>query len=162
MAKLKKTNWIEKLEAKDKDLPKIKKVKDEGMERWGCSIGDDFVIPHPKDVYNEIKKIPKGKLATIAELREHLAKKYKTKIACPLTTGIFAWIAANASAEEITIDAKKEMIPWWRTLKSGGVLNEKYPGGIDQQKSMLKKEGHKVIQKGKKYIVENYEKTLIK
>ena len=48
------------------------------------------------------------------------------------------------------------------TLKSGGELNPKYPGGIEDQKARLESEGHRVIQKGKKYLVENYEKSLIK
>jgi hypothetical protein len=46
-------------------------------------------------------------------------------------------------------------------VKAGGVLNPKYPGGIKHQKSRLELEGHKVIQKGKNYLVENFEKSLI-
>jgi len=49
----------------------------------------------------------------------------------------------------------------WRTLKTGGILNEKYPGGINNQKKLLQFEGHEVIKKGKNYIVENYEKKII-
>jgi len=44
----------------------------------------------------------------------------------------------------------------------GGVINPKYPGGIERQRELLVKEGHKVIQKGNKYIVAGYEKSLIK
>jgi len=47
-------------------------------------------------------------------------------------------------------------------LKVGGVLNEKYPGGAEAQKKLLEKEGHTVVQKGKKYIIANYEKALAK
>jgi hypothetical protein len=47
-------------------------------------------------------------------------------------------------------------------LKTGGELNPKYPGGIENQKKHLESEGHRVIQKGKKYIVENYEKYLLR
>jgi hypothetical protein len=39
-------------------------------------------------------------------------------------------------------------------------LNEKYPGGAEAQKELLEREGHNVIQKGKKYFVLNYEKSL--
>lgn len=153
-------SWLEKLH-NAKDLPKVDKVKDPGMERWGAKVGDTFVVPAPIDVYEEMKKIPKGKLATTAEIRKKLAKRFKATIACPLTTGIFTWIAANASAEEFATGKKKEMIPWWRTLKTGGVLIEKYPGGIKEQSNFLKNEGFKVIPKGKKYIVKDYEKHLI-
>jgi len=46
-------------------------------------------------------------------------------------------------------------------LKTGGVINEKYPGGVEAQKKLLEKEGHRVVQKGKKYAVVNYEKSLV-
>ena len=35
-------------------------------------------------------------------------------------------------------------------MKANGELNAKYPGGIEAQKEMLEKEGHTVIQKGRK------------
>lgn len=53
---------------------------------------------------------------------------------------------------------KKRIIPHWRTLKAGGVINAKYPGGIASQKKMLEKEGHTVIQRGKRYAVKDHEK----
>jgi hypothetical protein len=42
------------------------------------------------------------------------------------------------------------------------VINTKYPGGVEGQKKLLEKEGHQVIQKGKKYVVTDYEKSLMK
>ena len=47
-----------------------------------------------------MKTIPKGKLITINEVRQLLAKRHGATIGCPIATGIFAWIAANAAAEE--------------------------------------------------------------
>ena len=85
-----------------------------------------------------------------------MAKKYKAGCACPMTAGIFINVAANASEER----GGKNITPWWRTLKKDGQLNEKFPGGIDHQKMLLEQEGHTVIQKGKRYLVENYEKKL--
>jgi len=61
---------------------------------------------------------------------------------------------ANA-AEEQKKEGKKNITPWWRTLKSGGWLNEKYPSGIKNHKKLLRNDGWKIIQKGKKYLVEN-------
>jgi len=90
-----------------------------------------------------------------------LAKKHKATIGCPITTGIFAWVAANA-AEERKQKGEKSVTPYWRTLKVGGVLNEKYPGGAEAQKKLLEKEGHKIVQKGKKYVVVDYEKALMR
>ncbi|MCX6089956.1 MAG: hypothetical protein NTX88_06250 [Candidatus Atribacteria bacterium] len=46
-------------------------------------------------------------------------------------------------------------------MKTGGIVNEKYPGGIERQKKLLEEEGFQVIQKGKKHMVENYQEHLI-
>jgi len=66
---------------------------------------------------------------------------------------------AHAAAEDLA-SGKKKITPYWRTLKTGGALNPKYPGGIKEQKKHLESEGHRIIQKGKRYIVENYEMYL--
>jgi len=108
-----------------------------------------------------MRKVSWGRLVTINEIREALAKKHNATICCPITTGIFAWIAANA-AEEQREKGRKDITPYWRTLKTGGVINPKYPGGVERQKELLEEEGHRIIQKGKKYVVADYEKFLIK
>ena len=138
-------------------LPKIKKIDERMSKRWGEGT---FVIPAPIEVDEIMRKVPKGKLITINEIRQILAKKHGATIACPMTTGIFAWIAAHA-AEEAAAEGKKNTTPYWRTLKTGGVINEKYPGGIENQKELLEKEGHKIIQKGKKSVVADLEESLI-
>lgn len=153
----KKKSWKDKLN-NDKDLPRVVPIEGRLSKKWGKGT---CVIPSPKEVNQLMKKIPKGKLVTINQIRETLAKKHKATIGCPITTGIFARIAAGA-AEEDAKEGKKNITPYWRTLKQGGVINEKYPGGIKIQKELLQKEGHKVIQKGKKYVVENYDKYLAK
>ena len=103
-----------------------------------------------------MKKIPEGKLITSDRIRSFLAKQYEAEYTCQLTTGIFINIAAKAS-EERDVDET----PYWRTLKKDGELNEKYPGGIDGQKSRLEMEGHTVIQKGTRYFVKDYEDKLV-
>jgi len=151
-----KKSWTEKL-ADSKDLPKVEKITDKMSRRWGTGT---VVIPAPLEVDAMMRKVPEGKLVTINEIRSALAKKHKATIGCPMTTGIFAWIAANA-AEEQRQGGKKDITPYWCTLKTGGVINAKYPGGVEGQKKLLEKERHKVIQKGKKYIIADYEKSLI-
>jgi alkylated DNA nucleotide flippase Atl1 len=68
--------------------------------------------------------------------------------------------AANA-AEEAVQDGKSLDIPYWRTLKSGGFLNPKYPGGQEAHKKLLEQEGHKVIQKGKMFMVQDFQEYLV-
>jgi alkylated DNA nucleotide flippase Atl1 len=153
----KRKSWSEKLKD-SKGLPQVQKITDKMRERWGSGT---VVIPAPMEVDEIMRKVPEGKLTTINEIRAALAKKHGATIGCPITTGIFAWIAANA-AEEKRQNGEAETTPYWRTLKAGGVINEKYPGGAEVQKKLLEDEGHKVIKKGKKYIVFDYEKSLAK
>ena len=68
---------------------------------------------------------------------------------------------ANA-AEEAAREGKNLNIPYWRTLKADGFLNEKYPGSAQSQKSLLEKEGHKIIQRGKRYKVIDFQRHLEK
>ena len=150
-------SWQEKL-ADSKDLPKVVEINERMSKRWGTGT---CVIPAPKEVDEIMKKVPKGKLITINEIREILAKRHRASIGCPITTGIFAWVAAHA-AVEATLDGKKNTTPNWRTLKTGGIINEKYPGGVQDQKKLLEKEGHKVVPKGKNYVVADYEKFLVR
>jgi len=47
----------------------------------------------------------KGRLIIINEIREALAKEYEKDgfpIVCPITIGVFAWIAAHAAEEAKT------------------------------------------------------------
>lgn len=149
-------SWQEKLED-SKGLPKVEPITDKMSKRWGEGT---VVIPAPIEVNDIMKTVPEGKLITIDNIRKKLAEKHSASIGCPLTTGIFAWISAHA-ANEAALEGKTDITPYWRTLKTGGVINEKYPGGINYQKQLLEREGHKVVQKGKKYIVEDFEKRLI-
>jgi hypothetical protein len=145
-----KRSWSQKL-TDSKGLPKTGPIEGKMSTRWGTGT---MVIPAPLEVDELMRRVPKGKLVTITELRAALAKRHKVNIACPITTGIFAWIAAHAAEET---EGKN---PYWRTLKTGGQLNEKYPGGISALRRKLHAEGHKVVQKGKRYLVADYERVL--
>jgi hypothetical protein len=151
-----KKSWREKL-ADSKGLPKVGRVEGKMTTRWGTGT---MVIPAPIEVDEVMRKVPKGKLTTINEIRSALARKHHVDVGCPITTGIFAWIAANA-AEEAAAEGTKRITPYWRTLKTGGELNPKYPGGVPGLRKRLASEGHRVVQKGKRFFVADYEKAVI-
>ena len=56
---------------------------------------------------------------------------------------------------------RKRITPYWRALKSDGQVNPKYPGGIEAIREKLEAEGHTVIQKGKRFLVEDFEKKTV-
>ncbi len=153
----KKKSWFEKLHD-SKDLPKVVKLNDQAKKHWK---GETMVVPAPLEVDEIMKSVPKGKLITTDVIRKKLAKKHQTDIGCPLTTGIFTWIAAGAAGEEMAAD-KKNITPFWRTLKSNGELNQKYPGGIEFQSDQLKLEGFEIDSRRKIPRVRDFEKYLIK
>jgi hypothetical protein len=153
----KKSSWQEKLQD-SKGFPKVVAIDGKMSKRWGSGT---VVIPAPIEVDGFMRQVPKGKLTTINEIRQALAVKHRATIGCPITTGIFAWIAANA-AEEQKQQGKDDITPYWRTLKTKGLINEKYPGGAQGQTGLLEQEGHTVIQKGKNFFVKDYEKLLAK
>ena len=156
MVTKKRKSWQGKL-MDSKDFPRVEKITGKMSKYWGTGT---VVIPKPIEVDEIMKKVPKGKLITINQIRSILAKRHGATIGCPICTGIFASIAAHA-AEETAAQGKEEITPYWRTLKVGGVINEKYPGGAVAQKKLLEQEGHKIIQKGKNYVVVDFERYLV-
>lgn len=144
----KKKTALEKLHS-DQGLPQVVKISGKMRRNWGAGT---IVIPKPLEVDAIMRRVPRGKTITINEIRRKIAKKHQATIGCPITCGIFAWVAAHA-AEEERIAGKKKITPWWRTLKGEAELNEKYPGGIANQKRLLEKEEHRVARKGKKWVV---------
>jgi hypothetical protein len=152
-------SWQKKL-ADSKDLPKVVKIEGKMSRRWGTGT---CAIPAPMEVDELMKKVPKGKLTTVNDIRSAVARKHKATIGCPITCGIFAFVAANA-AEEARAEGKKRITPYWRTLKTGGELNPKYPGGVEAQSARLKEERH-IIEPGrgkKPPKVKDFEKRLAK
>ena len=159
MGKALRKSWQEKL-ADSKDLPRVIEVDERMSQRWGTGT---CVIPAPLDVDALMRKVPKGKVTTINEIRAALARRHGASIGCPITTGIFAGIAARA-AEEAAAEGKKNITPYWRTLKSGGELNPEYPGGVEAQAARLKDEGHSIESGRDKRPkrVKDFEKSLVK
>lgn len=139
-----------------KDMPKIQVITDKkSIEKYG---GDKMYFAPPIDYDKVMKTVPYGKLTTVGEIREYFAGLNGSDFTEPITAGIFVSIAAWASHQRT--DNKT---PYWRTLKAGGELNPKYPGGVEAQKEKLESEGHTVLKKGRtniKYYVKDYESFL--
>jgi len=139
-----------------KDMPKVQTITDEkSIEKYG---GDRMYFAPPLDYDKVMRRVPYGQLLTVGLIREYFAKQSGADFTEPITAGIFVSIVAWASFQR-----KDDKTPYWRTLKANGELNAKYPGGIEAQKEMLEKEGHTIIQRGRKnirYYVKDYENVL--
>ena len=144
-------NWNEKMEEANAK-GNIRKQTDKGM----------MYISTPSEISTIIKKVPKGKLTTTKLMAEELSKKHKADFTCPLTTGIFTSIVANAAEEEIE-KGKKRVSPYWRVVKDRGYLYDKYLGQKSNQPKHLKGEGFKIVSSETKKgpIVKDYEKYLV-
>lgn len=151
------TSWREKLEKPSE--PKIIEIPDD----WAIRIGHGkMLVPTPILVDEVVRKVPKGKLVTVNNIRDKLADNFGADVTCPLTTGIFLNIAAN-TAEEVKLSGKRKITPYWRVIKNDGSLNPKFPGGVLQQADNLKLEGFIILKgRGKDSLkVKGFEDALI-
>ena len=141
---------------KDAGMPKIQILTDEAsIQKYG---GSRMYFAPPLAYDRIMKTIPYGKVITVGEMRDHLARVNGADFTDPITAGIFVSIVAWASHQR-----REDKTPYWRTLKANGELNAKYPGGIEAQKAKLEAEGHVILQKGRKnirYVVKDYESAL--
>ena len=157
--------WQEKLKDKP-SLPKVLGLEKtfpcyNAVHKMGAEVGDEIALVNPSEVVAIMNQVPKGRLITIVQICRQIAKNHDVKACCSLTTGIFIMTAANA-VEEAGREGKSLDIPYWRTLKVDGFLNGKYPGGQEAHKRLLEGENFRIIARGKRYQVADYEKYLMK
>ena len=142
--------------ADSKGMPRIQMVTDPAtVRKYG---GDRMYFAPPIDYDRAMRRVPRGMVTTVGEIRAFFAREAGADFTEPITAGVFVSIAAWASFQR-----QADETPYWRTLKAGGELNPKYPGGVEAQREKLEAEGHTVIRRGRKnfrYYVEDYEKVL--
>ncbi len=125
-----KLSWREKMNrpAKVIDIPpKMQK-------RFGSG---KMLIPCPLDVDALIRTIKRGTLSTQSQIRDRLARAHQADAACPIATGMFVRIAAEAAEEDLR-SGKQRVTPYWRVRRDNGTLNEK----LRKQAARLRDEGH--------------------
>ncbi len=145
--------WREKMEKPQE--PKLVQVPPR-MSRFGSGM---MLIPTPKLVDQIVRQVARGRLVTVGEIRRKLAADFSADVTCPLTTGIFVRIVAEAS-EEDRANGRKRVAPYWRVIKDDGSLNPKFPGGEQLQARYLRREGFSVAHQGKRTMVKDFDKRL--
>ena len=152
--------WRQKLKEEHPNHGKVLPVPARMQKRFGTGL---MLIPRPLDVDAAMRMAKKGKLITQSQIRDQLAAESNADCTCPLTTGIFIRVAAEA-AEEDQRAGKKRITPYWRTIRDDGKLMEKFPGGPRAQAVRLRREGF-TIQPGKGKQpprVKDFDKYLVK
>jgi hypothetical protein len=87
-------------------------------------------------------KIKEGKSKTLKEVRQDLAAKYSAGHTCPIATGIFLRIVAEANFERLHQGVPIEKIaPFWRVIEPGSNLAKKLSFGQEFTILMRQKEG---------------------
>jgi alkylated DNA nucleotide flippase Atl1 len=128
-------SWRGKMESAQE--AKVVAIPPRMQKRFGKG---KMLIPKPLDMDALIRKVPRGKVVTLTELREKLARAAGADVTCPLVSGIFVRIVAEAAEEDVRA-GKTRVTPYWRVVRDDGRLFEKLPGGPTAQAQHLEAEG---------------------
>lgn len=105
-----------------------------------------MLISSPLEIQELVHSIPKGRVLTLGTLRSRLAADHRADYTCPLTTGIFLRIVAEADLEE---KGRQRRTPVWRVVRDDASLLDKLPGGATAQADLLEDEGVEILRLGK-------------
>ncbi len=99
-----------------------------------------MLVPTPVHVDSVIRRILKGKLATVNMIRDVLARRFKADFSCPLAKGWFIKIVVWKAEEDMAVRGMKleQVTPYWRAVKADGSLINKYPEGQEEQAERLR------------------------
>lgn len=103
--------WSEKLSS---SKVAQKKILDKSVA--GMPAGALMYISTPQEIDRYINSIPYGNSKTIQQMRDDIAKNNQADCTCPLTTGIFLRIVAEAAFERMNQGDCESVTPFWRVI----------------------------------------------
>lgn len=129
--------WTEKLLA-DKQ-PVIKKIDKAFAD---IPANANMLIATPQLIAAYLKQVPKSVAVDTATLRKDLALEHGAAYTCPVTTGIFLRIVAEAAYEQYQAqNSLRKITPFWRAIAPNTPLAKKLSFGQDWLMALRKKEG---------------------
>ena len=132
----KKKSWLDKLN--ENKEPKIKRIE---IDFADIPAGSTMFIATPKLIDQYIKEIGVGKRVDIKTLRKDLALEHKADYTCPVTTGIFLRIVAEANYEKLQQGKSlEEITPFWRVIEPKSALAKKLTFGQEFLMQQIEKE----------------------
>lgn len=131
-----KKSWLDKLN--EKREPKIKKID---IDFADIPAGSNMFIATPKLIDQYIQEIEFGKRTDTKTLRKDLAIEHNADYTCPVTTGIFLRIVAEANYEKLQQGTPlEEITPFWRVIEPNSTLSKKLTFGQEFLIKQLNKE----------------------
>jgi hypothetical protein len=122
-----KKSWLDKLN--ENKEPKFKRID---IDFADIPSGSNMFIATPKLIDKYIQGISVGKRIDIKTLRKDLAIEHNADYTCPVTTGIFLRIVAEANYEKLQQGkCFDEITPFWRVIEPNSVLAKKLTFGQD-------------------------------
>jgi len=104
--------------------------------------GATMLVATPEIVDAYIRHIPKGVHTSLQQMRRDLAAEYNARYCCPITSGIFLRIVAEAAFEEyIAGKPLKKITPFWRMIDSKAPVTKKLTFGSEFIKQQRVNEG---------------------
>ncbi|HEX4737670.1 MAG TPA: hypothetical protein VH331_08920 [Allosphingosinicella sp.] len=98
----------------------------------GAPPGARMLVSTPREVDGYIRGLPRGATQSVPTMREALAKTHGADIACPMSTAMFARIAAEAALEEVHAGKSvDDVAPFWRVIEPSSALAKKLSCGAD-------------------------------
>jgi hypothetical protein len=131
-----KKSWLDKLN--ENKEPKIKKID---IDFADIPAGSNMFIATPKLIDQYINEIGVGKRIDLKTLRKDLAIEHNADYTCPVTTGIFLRIVAEANYEKLQQGKHlQEITPFWRVIEPNSALAKKLTFGQDFLLEQIEKE----------------------
>jgi hypothetical protein len=131
-----KKSWLDKLN--ENKEPKIKRIE---IDFADIPSGSMMFIATPKLIDEYIQEIGVGKRINIKTLRKDLAIAHNADYTCPVTTGIFLRVVAEANYEKLQQGKHvEEITPFWRVIEPNSALAKKLTFGQDFLLQQIEKE----------------------
>jgi hypothetical protein len=131
-------SWTDKVN----DESKVEQVKRLDKDFADMPANSMMLIATPKIIDEYVRAIPKGKAISLQHMRKDLALTYGAEYTCPVTTGIFLRMVAEAAHEQLQAGKSvKTVAPFWRVVDEKSPLNKKLSFGPDFVVEQRKKEG---------------------
>ena len=111
----------------------------------GAFPGAKMLVATPRLVDQYMRSVPEGETRSVAQMRDDLAKAHGADISCPLSTSIFARIAAEAALETVDAGAPlSEVTPFWRVIDEKSPIANKLSCGVELVRAQREREASSV------------------